>query len=169
MWWEFLSYFEPLSLAFTLIPSFYPPHKKKKKKHYHTLNGYRDRHKPIPSHAHSFEEVRAWYCTSLAKKNKKFHLTCVSVYECVLCVFILFSIGVEVLLAKRSLLLLFSSLVSRVQGKADWQTDWWHSCNAQPPFFNSNQFEVFSKNDKRPLQIILIIIIIIIVINRFSS
>lgn len=51
--------------------------------------------------------------------GKKFHLTCVSVYECVLCVFILFSIGVEVLLAKRSLLLLFSSLVSRVQGKAD--------------------------------------------------
>lgn len=54
---------------------------------------------------------------------QKFHLTCVSVYECVLCVLILFSTGTEVSLAKRSPLLLLSSLVLCVQGKADWLTD----------------------------------------------
>lgn len=91
------------------------------KNHYNTLNGYRDHHKSIPPHTHSLKKCVCVCDTALLWQ--KFHLTCVSVYECVLCVLILFSIGMEVLLVKRSLLLLLSSLVSCVQGKADGLTD----------------------------------------------
>lgn len=90
------------------------------KKHYNTLNGYCDHHKSIPPHTHGLKKrvCRACVCDT-ALLWQKFYLTCVSVYECVLCVLILFSTGVEVSLAKRSPLLLLSSLVLCVQGKVD--------------------------------------------------
>lgn len=93
------------------------------KKHYNTLNGYCDHHKSTPPHT-QFELAcaHASVCVCVcgtALLWQKFHLMCVSVYECVLCILILFSTGTEVSLAKRSPLLLLSSLVLCVQGKAD--------------------------------------------------
>ena len=91
------------------------------KKHYNTLNGYCDHHKSTPPRP-QFEEVCARVCDT-ALLWQKSHLTCVSVYECVLCVFIFNLTGMKVSLARRSPLLLLSSLLLCVQGKADWLTD----------------------------------------------
>lgn len=94
------------------------------KKHYNTLNGYCDHRKSTPPHT-QFEGVCVCVCVcDTALLWQKFHLTCVSVYECVLCVLILFSTGMEVSLAKRSPLLLLSSLVFVLRGKlTDRQTN----------------------------------------------
>lgn len=51
------------------------------KKHYNTLNGYCDHHESIPPHT-QFEEVCVRVCDA-ALLWQKFHLTCVSVCECV--------------------------------------------------------------------------------------
>lgn len=94
---------------------------------------------------HSLKKcVCAWYCTTLAKISPDVR-ECV--WVCFVCIHFIFywhrGVVGEALPAS-----LVKLLVLCVQGKADWQTNWWHSCNAQPPFFTSNQFEVFSKNEK---------------------